>query len=93
VCLRYLRSHEGIFEIFDGVISERIQTDSVSIGNFSGMMEEIAAYNQNCQPGDEVTLQLVCLEGEEFVSKNLEYIEKSQLVSIIGGYCTSGVMG
>lgn len=55
-------------------------------------MEEVAGHNQQCEIGNEVTLQLVCLEGESFVTQNLVFFDKSQLISIIGGYATSGVM-
>lgn len=49
-------------------------------------------HNIECEPGLEVTLQLVTLEGEDLVTKNLPSLEKSQLLSVIGGYTTSGVM-
>lgn len=90
--MKYLRSHASLFELFDEVMSERIRTKSVTMDQFAMLMEEIATYNQQCQSGEEVTLQLVCLEGEEFVSDNLEFMEKSQLIGTIGGYATSGVM-
>ncbi len=35
---------------------------------------------------------MVCIEGEEYVKKNLTTFDKSEFLSIVGGYCTSGVM-
>jgi hypothetical protein len=37
-------------------------------------------------------MQMVCIEGESQVQKNMPYFLKSQLISVIGGYVTSGVM-
>lgn len=90
--LKYLRSHEGIFESFDEVLSERIASKAMSIDQFATLLETLASHNQNCPIGEEVTLQMVCMEGELFVSDNLDFFEKSQLLSVIGGYTTSGVM-
>lgn len=55
-------------------------------------METIAEHNQECQSGQEITMQLICLEGEEIVAKNISSMDKSHLISVIGGYVTSGVM-
>jgi len=37
-------------------------------------------------------MQMLCIEGEEFVRKNIQGMDKSQVLSVIGGYVTSGVM-
>jgi hypothetical protein len=55
-------------------------------------MDAVAEHNQMCMSGQEVTLQMVCIEGEQFVKENITSLEKSELISIIGGYVTSGVM-
>jgi len=55
-------------------------------------METIAEHNQVCQNGQEITMQMICIEGEEFVTKNISSMEKSEMISTIGGYVTSGVM-
>jgi hypothetical protein len=55
-------------------------------------MDAVAEHNQMCMSGQEVTLQMVCIEGEQFVKENIASLEKSELISIIGGYVTSGVM-
>ena len=36
---------------------------------------------------------MVCLEGEEYVKKNLASMERSEFLAVVGGYSTSGVMG
>jgi hypothetical protein len=36
---------------------------------------------------------MVCLEGEEYVKKNLTSMERSEFLAVVGGYSTSGVMG
>lgn len=35
---------------------------------------------------------MVCVAGEEYVVKNLTSFERSELLGVIGGYVTSGVM-
>jgi hypothetical protein len=35
---------------------------------------------------------MVCMEGEDYVKKNLPSFERSEILGIIGGYATSGVM-
>ena len=60
--------------------------------DFAGILEVVADHNQACPQGLEVTLQMVCMEGEEYVKKNINTFERSEFLSIVGGYATSGVM-
>lgn len=81
-----------MFERFDEVLSERIGEGSIDNDQFSTLMDTLAHHNQICPAGQEVSLQLVCIAGESFIQENLVFLDKSQLLSSVGGYCTSGVM-
>ena len=95
LALRHLREYEDIVEKFDEVISARISAtkEVISFSQFAKLMQVVADYNQECQVGKEVTMQLIALEGEDFTRDNLLFFDKDQLVAVIAGYCTSGVMG
>jgi hypothetical protein len=83
---------DDMMEVFDEVLSDRIKEGSVAKDQFSALMEVISTHNQECASGREVTLQLVCLEGEEFVASNLTFLGRNEFLCVVGGYATSGVM-
>ena len=83
---------DELMDQFDEVISDRIKEGSIDKDQFSAIMEVISTHNQECPPGQEVTLQLVCLEGEEFVANNLTFFGRNKFLCVVGGYATSGVM-
>ena len=73
-------------------MSERVASSGISNEDFAGILEVVADHNQSCAVGLEVTLQLVCMEGEEYVKKNCSSFERSEFLAVVGGYATSGVL-
>ena len=90
--LKYLPHESELLDRFDEALSERIAEGSLSRDLFCALMQTISHHNQDCPAGDEVTLQLVCLEGEPFVLSNLAFMDKSEFLSTLAGYATSGVL-
>ena len=79
-------------EKFDEALSERLSAGALDIKELAQLFDELADYNQTCPTGEEVTMQLLALEAESVVRENLIFLEKSQLISIVGGYSTQGVL-
>ncbi|CDW87178.1 UNKNOWN [Stylonychia lemnae] len=82
-----IQENEEFFSCLDRVIGDRV--DELSLDEFTGITGIIQNHNLTVDDVDPISLDLFLMKGEDFITKNLNFLQKDQILSVIGAYCST----